>query len=82
MADLQFKNFAGSFLQSGIGLGDTSLQVQDGAVFPDQGDFVIVVEDLAAFTARYGDGLPVAGQWDGGLSNRQEQVTLQADGDD
>lgn len=45
------------------------------------GEFVIVVEDLAAFTARYGAGLPVAGQWTGGLSNRQEQVTLQA-GDD
>ena len=39
---------------------------------------ILVVEDLEAFRLRYGDGLPVAGQWDGGLQNSGEQLTLLA----
>ena len=39
---------------------------------------LVVVENLAAFQVRYGDGLPVAGQWSGGLSNNREQITLVA----
>ena len=38
----------------------------------------MVVEELAAFELRYGTDLPVAGQWAGGLSNRQERITLVA----
>ena len=40
------------------------------------GGRVLVVEDMAAFEARYGTGLPVAGQWTGQLSNRGETLTL------
>ena len=39
---------------------------------------ILVVEDLEAFRFRYGDDLPVAGQWQGGLSDSGETITLLA----
>ena len=42
------------------------------------GERILVVEDLSAFRFRYGDGLPVAGQWQGGLSDSGEMLTLLA----
>ncbi len=42
------------------------------------GERVLVVDDLAAFQLRYGPGLPIAGQWSGGLGNNAETVTLSA----
>ncbi len=44
------------------------------------GDRLVIVEDLAAFRFRYGDGPRVAGQWSGGLSNRSETITMEIDG--
>ena len=44
------------------------------------GQAVVVVEDLDAFTFRYGTDIPVAGQWSGGLNNASEQLTLIGDG--
>ena len=44
----------------------------------EPGQHLLVVENLTAFTTRYGTDLPVAGQWSGGLSNQQEQLTLSA----
>jgi hypothetical protein len=41
---------------------------------------VLVVENLEAFAARYGNNLPVAGQWSGRLSNSDELITLSAFG--
>lgn len=41
------------------------------------GQRILVVEDLAAFRFRYGDDLPVAGEWSGGLGNGGETVRLQ-----
>ncbi len=40
------------------------------------GDFVLVVCNQAAFTALYGTGLPIAGQYSGGLSGGGEQLQL------
>ena len=40
------------------------------------GERVLVVENRAAFEARYGTDLPVAGQWIGQLSNAGETLTL------
>jgi len=40
------------------------------------GASVLVVKNLGAFTARYGSGLPVAGQYSGTLENRGERVQL------
>ena len=49
----------------------------DGAITRlGPGQRVLVVEDLAAFGVRYGETLPVAGQWTGRLSNGGETVTL------
>ena len=39
--------------------------------------YVLVVEDPAAFEARYGPGLPIAGAYRGNLSNAGEHVELQ-----
>ncbi|MCA9212033.1 MAG: lamin tail domain-containing protein, partial [Planctomycetales bacterium] len=44
------------------------------------GAFVLVVEDMEAFAMRYGNDLPVAGQWSGGLSNGSETITVRAEG--
>jgi hypothetical protein len=40
------------------------------------GQRVLVVKDVAAFTARYGSGLPVAGAFSGQLDNRGERLRL------
>lgn len=40
------------------------------------GEFVLVAGNRAAFTARYGEGLPVAGQYTGRLSNGGEDLAL------
>ncbi len=40
------------------------------------GQRVLIVEDAAAFRFRYGDDLPVAGQWSGGLGNGGERLTV------
>jgi hypothetical protein len=40
------------------------------------GEHVVVVENPAAFAARYGDAIPVAGQYAGRLSNSGERVSL------
>ncbi len=46
----------------------------------EPGETILVVEDLDAFKLRYGDTLPVAGQWAGKLGNGGELVTLVDDG--
>ena len=44
------------------------------------GERVLVVEDANAFAFRYGDDLPVAGQWSGRLSDTAETITVLAGG--
>jgi hypothetical protein len=39
-------------------------------------EYVLVVEDIAAFEAAYGPGLPIAGVYSGNLSNGGEQIEL------
>ena len=46
----------------------------------EPGAHVLVVEDVDGFAARYGGGLPVAGQWRGRLSNNRETLTLTFNG--
>ncbi|MCP4451184.1 MAG: hypothetical protein GY809_06960, partial [Planctomycetes bacterium] len=41
------------------------------------GERVLIVEDSAAFTAVYGDALPVIGQYQGRLDNAGERLILQ-----
>ena len=49
--------------------------------FPDvnlgAGDYVIVVQDLGAFTAEYGGGFNIAGVYSGRLDNGGERIELQ-----
>jgi len=52
----------------GFTFGDMSLQ---------PGRYVLVVKDLDVFTARYGEGLPVAGVYEGSLSNGGEGIRLE-----
>ena len=40
------------------------------------GGYCLVVKDSAAFEARYGPGLPVAGQYTGSLANDGERIEL------
>jgi len=44
------------------------------ALGPDE--YVVVVKDRDAFEARYGPGLPVAGEYSGSLSNAGERIEL------
>ncbi len=41
---------------------------------PDE--YIVVVHDINTFTAYYGEGLPVAGEYDGQLDNGGERITL------
>ena len=41
------------------------------------GQYVLVVKDASIFEARYGTGLPVAGQYTGSLANNGERIELQ-----
>ena len=40
-------------------------------------EYLLVVKDRDAFIARYGPGLPVAGEYSGSLSNAGERIELQ-----
>lgn len=46
----------------------------------EPGEVLLVVENTDAFQMRYGDDLPVAGQWSGKLGNGGEFVSLVDDG--
>ena len=40
-------------------------------------DYLLVVRDVAAFEAEYGEGFPIAGQYEGSLRNAGERIELQ-----
>ena len=40
------------------------------------GEYIVVVEDLAAFQQRYGNSANILGAWSGRLSNAGERLTL------
>jgi hypothetical protein len=44
------------------------------------GERIVVVENAAAFRARYGADVKIAGEWSGALSNGSETITLLAQG--
>ncbi len=72
-----------AFVSTGEGNAEQGVQfnLADGSVTElAPGQSIVVVEDLAAFRARYGQDPLVAGQWSGGLGNASEQITLTSDG--
>ena len=63
------------------GLQGVDFHFRDGTIRRlGPGERVLVVEDIEAFQFRYGDALPVAGQWNGRLGNGGEMITVQVDG--
>ena len=60
----------------------TGVRFTDGIdfVFPEMtlapGEFAVIVNDLAAFQAKYGNDIAVAGEYTGSLSNGGETLTL------
>ena len=64
-----------------ISLSGVELTVGVTFVFPDMtlqpGQYVVIVENRAAFEARYGTGRPVVGVYDGDLDNSGERLRLE-----
>ncbi len=58
--------------EEGVSFDFSSSAVRELA--PDER--LVIVEDLEAFAFRYGSEVPVAGQWQGKLSNSAETITL------
>ncbi len=63
----------------------SNVQIAGGVtfVFPNgtilaPGQRVLVLEDQGNFESRYGDGLPIAGEWSGALSNGGEELIVLA----
>jgi hypothetical protein len=54
--------------------GGLSFTFGSGSLGP--GQYALVVENVAAFTARYGAGHNILGTWDGGLGNSGDTVEL------
>lgn len=42
----------------------------------ESGQRIVIVENADAFALRYGNQIPIAGQWSGGLNNASELLTL------
>ena len=62
-------NIRGTHFSNGVTL------IFDSYVLAD-GERVVVVEDIAGFTARYPAGVPVVGTWSGELDNSGEKLAL------
>ncbi len=64
-----------SFDLSGWPLNGIDFTFSDGAIIPP-GGFLVVAKDRDAFINTYGFGVPLAGQFNGTLSNEGETLTL------
>ena len=73
--ELYNPNPVGSINLSGMQLSDgVTFSFSDMELLP--GQRVVVVEDAGAFSERYGNSIPVLGEWNGRLSNSGEQIDL------
>lgn len=76
---LELRNIGGSVISlNGVEIsGGIEFKFSEGAITSLQpGAFVLVVSNTTAFAARYGSGLPVAGQYSGQLSNGGEALLV------
>jgi hypothetical protein len=76
---LELRNISNSVISlNGVEIsGGIEFQFSNGSVNSLQpGAYVIVVRNMTAFAARYGSGLPVAGQYSGQLSNGGEALLV------
>ncbi len=67
---------SGSYKTNGMVICPCSASSLGAIASLNPGEFVVVVENLAAFESRYGVGLNVAGQYRGRLSNGGEMLRL------
>ncbi len=78
--DFEFIELLNTTIDATINLADYSFSDGVEFSFPQAsigpGEYAVVVEDIAAFRARYGDAIRVLGQWNGGLSNAGENLNL------
>ena len=73
---LELTNISGSTLDlTGVAFTD-GISFTFGPYNLPAGGYAVLVEDQAAFQARYGTSIPIAGVWSGGLSNSGEQLVL------
>ena len=78
--DFEFLELFNSSTTGSVNLA--GLQLSDGVAFEFSdfellpGERAVVVEDVDAFMARYGDSATVLGQWSGALNNGGEKVAL------
>ena len=74
---VELKNIGGS----SINLNLTKFTEGIHFTFPNTslatGQFIVVVKDTAAFTAKYGGGINIAGQYEGSLDNAGENIRLE-----
>jgi len=82
MEFVEIQNIGAEPIELADGFGFTRGVIFDfaeGAIATlEPGGVALVVHDIPAFTARYGEGLPVAGEYRGSLSNRSETIVLSA----
>ena len=78
--DFEFIEFHNLDAEQAVNVGGYTLAGGVQYTFPPTeiapGEYVVVVENEAAFRSRYGDGVRVLGQWSGGLSNSGEELEL------
>ena len=72
LSDVRFVRIESNGRQQGVEFDFSNSDVQNLG----PGERVVIVEDLEAFRARYGDQIKVAGEWSGGLGNGSEMITL------
>ena len=63
-------NLAGICLSNGVDFTFPDLELGTG-------EYILVVKDIAAFTAEYEDGLYIAGEYSGKLDNAGERIKLE-----
>jgi len=74
---IELTNVGGEAIRLDLVRISDGVDFEFGGVELSPGGCVLVVKDLAAFEARYGTGLPIAGEYSGSLSNAGERIELQ-----
>ncbi|QDU56982.1 lamin tail domain-containing protein [Aeoliella mucimassa] len=64
------------FVQTPVGNSLEGISFEFGLQTLQPGEYAVLVKNLAAFQQRYGTSIPIAGTFDGNLSNGGETLTL------
>jgi hypothetical protein len=74
---VELKNISGSPIPLNLVRFTNGIRFTFGPGILEAGARVLVVQNIAAFEARYGAGLPLAGQYTGALGNGGERIRLE-----